>query len=57
MLSSFNQIHQPMGPNEISKEFINGQDNISFNYNVFTYDYTGYDEFKYELIIEPIPIK
>ena len=45
-----NAINQPMGPNEISKEFINDQDNLSFHYNVFTYDYTGYDEFKYELI-------
>jgi len=40
---------QPMGYNEISQVFTATQPTFKFTYNIFTFDYTGYDLFYYLL--------
>lgn len=39
---------QPMGPNVLTQDFVVDQPEETFVYNIFTYDYQGYDEFRYE---------
>ncbi|WP_315070761.1 Ig-like domain-containing protein, partial [uncultured Clostridium sp.] len=43
-------ISQPRGNNEVYQDFIAQTDSIKFSYNVYLYDYIGYDEFTYKLI-------
>lgn len=40
---------QPIGPNEIYQVFTAVDSTLTFNYNIFTYDYAGWDRFGYEL--------
>ena len=42
-------VSQPMGNNSVYQDFIAKNPNLTFHYNVFTFDYTGYDEFQYKL--------
>jgi hypothetical protein len=45
---------QPIGPNAIFQDFIVDNETESFVYNVFTYDYTGFDEFRFTVfVIQP----
>jgi len=40
---------QPMGPNELYQNFTIDQNVLRFAYNIWTYDYTGFDEFRWEV--------
>ncbi|MCJ7510620.1 MAG: carboxypeptidase-like regulatory domain-containing protein [Dehalococcoidia bacterium] len=40
---------QPMGPNELYQDFTITENALRFAYNIWTYDYTGYDEFSWEV--------
>ena len=40
---------QPMGPNELSQDFTITENVLRFAYNIWTYDYTGFDEFRWEV--------
>jgi len=40
---------QPMGPNQVSRIFIATQPTLTFVYNIFTYDYEGFNNFHYRL--------
>ncbi|MGD0205339.1 MAG: carboxypeptidase-like regulatory domain-containing protein [Dehalococcoidia bacterium] len=40
---------QPMGPNELYQDFTITENALRFAYNIWTYDYTGYDEFRWEV--------
>jgi hypothetical protein len=40
---------QPMGPNELYQNFTITENALRFAYNIWTYDYTGYDEFRWEV--------
>jgi hypothetical protein len=40
---------QSMGPNELSQDFTITENVLRFAYNIWTYDYTGYDEFRWEV--------
>jgi hypothetical protein len=40
---------QNPGDNELYQEFVASGPNLSFVYNLFTYDYTGFNHFEYEL--------
>ena len=42
-------VNQPMGDNLLYQDFVVNSTELTFYYNLFTYDYTGYDEFTYEL--------
>jgi len=42
--------NQPMGPNTISQIFTVTHPILSFAYNIFTYDYEGYNHFGYKVI-------
>lgn len=45
---------QPIGPNELYQDFVVDSPSESFVYNVFTYDYTGFDEFRFSLqVVDP----
>lgn len=44
--------NQPIGPNEICQTFVVDQPIERFAYNIFTYDYTGYDEFNFDVTVE-----
>jgi hypothetical protein len=48
--TSSKDINQTMGNNEVYQDFIASDSALKFYYNVYTYDYTGYDEFSYKLI-------
>jgi len=41
--------NQPEGPNELVQTFTIDGPAVKFAYNIWTYDYTGYDEFKIDL--------
>jgi hypothetical protein len=41
--------YQPMGPNELYQDFTITENALRFAYNIWTYDYTGYDEFRWEV--------
>jgi hypothetical protein len=41
--------NQPMGPNELYQSFTISENVVRFAYNIWTYDYTGYDEFRWEV--------
>jgi hypothetical protein len=41
--------YQPMGPNELYQNFTITENVLRFAYNIWTYDYTGYDEFRWEV--------
>ena len=43
-------VKQPMGDNLLYQDFVVNSNELTFYYNLFTYDYTGYDEFTYDLI-------
>jgi hypothetical protein len=43
------QEDQPMGPNELYQDFTITGNVLRFAYNIWTYDYTGYDEFRWEV--------
>jgi hypothetical protein len=48
--------YQPPGPNEICQEFVVPLEDpvVEFAYNVFTYDYTGYDDFQFDMeVVDP----
>jgi hypothetical protein len=38
-----------MGPNELYQDFTITENALRFAYNIWTYDYTGYDEFSWEV--------
>ena len=40
---------QPMGPNELYQNFTITESVLRFAYNIWTYDYTGFDEFRWEV--------
>jgi hypothetical protein len=40
---------QPMGPNELYQDFTITESVLRFAYNIWTYDYTGFDEFRWEV--------
>ena len=40
---------QPMGPNELYQDFTITENKLRFAYNIWTYDYTGFDEFSWEV--------
>ncbi|UCH86122.1 MAG: carboxypeptidase regulatory-like domain-containing protein [Dehalococcoidia bacterium] len=40
---------QPMGPNELYQDFTITENVLRFAYNIWTYDYTGFDEFRWEV--------
>ena len=40
---------QPMGPNELYQNFTITENVLRFAYNIWTYDYTGFDEFRWEV--------
>ena len=42
---------QPPGPNEICQDFVVDQAQEVFVYNMFTYDYTGFDDFQFRLMV------
>jgi len=48
--TSSNSINQNIGNNEVYQDFIANNSTLTFYYNAYTYDYTGYDEFSYKLI-------
>lgn len=41
--------YQPMGPNELYQDFTITENTLRFAYNIWTYDYTGFDEFSWEV--------
>jgi hypothetical protein len=43
---------QPLGPNEVCQDFVVTEETERFVFNVFTYDYTGYDEFRYDVTVQ-----
>lgn len=43
------QLFQPRGPNQIYQNFIASGSSLSFVYNIYTWDYTGYNHFEYQL--------
>ncbi|WP_126688196.1 hypothetical protein [Nocardioides ferulae] len=46
--------NQPEGPNLLCQDFVASRDNEAFSFNIFTYDYTGFDEFHFDVaVIEP----
>jgi hypothetical protein len=49
MAAANNPISQPPGPNEIYQDFVASGPSISFVYNIYTWDYQGYNNFEYEL--------
>ena len=42
---------QPMGPNELYQNFTITENKLRFAYNIWTYDYTGFDEFRWEVTL------
>ena len=42
---------QPEGPNIMCQDFVATQDEEKFAFNFFTYDYTGFDEFTFDLVV------
>jgi hypothetical protein len=42
---------QPFGLNIICQDFVVTEAIVEFVYNVFTYDYTGFDEFSFDLLV------
>ncbi|WP_062237775.1 Ig-like domain-containing protein [Fictibacillus sp. FJAT-27399] len=42
-------VKQTIGENSVYQDFIAQSQNLTFHYNVFTFDYTGFDEFQYKL--------
>lgn len=46
-----NQQTQRPGPNILCQDFVATQATERFSFNVFTYDYTGFDEFKFDLVV------
>ncbi|WP_292604442.1 carboxypeptidase regulatory-like domain-containing protein [Nocardioides sp. REDSEA-S30_B4] len=42
---------QPRGPNLLCQDFVATQDSESFAFNIFTYDYTGFDEFRFDVAV------
>ena len=49
-LGSPHESGQPVGPNVIYQDFTVVDPGLSFAYNIFTYDYTGYNHFHYRVI-------
>jgi chitodextrinase len=43
---------QPRGPNELCQDFTVTSSRERFVFNVFTYDYTGFDEFRYDVTLQ-----
>jgi len=43
------EIPQPRGPNKIYQNFTASEPSLSFVYNIYTWDYEGYNHFEYEL--------
>jgi len=48
--NTFPKTPQPIGPNELVQTFNVTGSSLTFAYNIFTYDYQGFDFFGYELI-------
>jgi hypothetical protein len=45
---------QPEGPNQICQDFVVDQAQERFAFNIFTYDYTGFDEFEFRVrVVDP----
>lgn len=42
---------QPRGPNLLCQDFVATHDVESFAFNIFTYDYSGFDEFRFDLAV------
>lgn len=42
---------QPEGPNIMCQDFVVDQAQETFAFNAFTYDYTGFDEFKFDVVV------
>ena len=42
---------QPRGPNLLCQDFVATQDMEAFAFNIFTYDYTGFDEFRFDVAV------
>ena len=45
------QENQPEGPNVLCQDFVVDQAQETFSFNAFTYDYTGFDEFKFDVVV------
>ncbi|MEX0659974.1 MAG: hypothetical protein WD080_12650, partial [Egibacteraceae bacterium] len=45
------EVNQPLGPNEICQDFVVTQESEQFVFNVFTYDYTGFDELRFDVAV------
>jgi hypothetical protein len=43
---------QPLGPNEICQDFVVTSATERFAFNIFTYDYSGFDEFRYDVRVQ-----
>jgi|GEM_PF-2104654 len=43
--------NQPEGPNIMCQDFVATQEEEKFAFNFFTYDYTGFDEFTFDLVV------
>lgn len=43
--------NQPEGPNILCQDFVATEDSESLAFNVFTFDYTGFDEFNLEMAV------
>ncbi|MBM0126984.1 DUF1090 family protein [Pimelobacter simplex] len=42
---------QPEGPNVLCQDFVVDQAQETFSFNAFTYDYTGFDEFMFDVVV------
>lgn len=42
---------QPPGPNVLCQDFVVDEPTETFAFNLFTYDYTGYDRFAFDIIV------
>ncbi|MBM9458405.1 carboxypeptidase regulatory-like domain-containing protein [Nocardioides sp. zg-536] len=42
---------QPIGPNIMCQDFVVDEAKESFAFNIFTYDYTGFDSFNFDVIV------
>lgn len=46
-----NEENQDPGPNIMCQDFVATQAEEKFSFNFFTYDYTGFDEFNFDLVV------
>jgi chitodextrinase len=46
------QLRQEPGPNEVCQDFVVTSTTERFVFNAFTYDYTGFDEFRYDVTVQ-----